>query len=66
MSAPSIETAWDARGYNEENSDNDGTTVHQYMENRKTHKVFTNKLDQGPKAVIDDLFEQGVPKKPEA
>jgi hypothetical protein len=66
LSGPSIETAWDIRGYNEGNSDNDGTTSHQYSNVTKTHKVFTHKLDQGPKAVIDDLFELGVLKKPRA
>ncbi|KAK7422452.1 hypothetical protein QQZ08_009504 [Neonectria magnoliae] len=60
LSGPSLETAWDARGYNEETSDNDGSTVHQYMANKQSHKVFTNKFSQGPKAIIDDLFEQGV------
>ncbi len=63
LSGPSTVTSWDVRGYNPENSDNDGSTCYQAIANKNTHKVFTNSLDKSSRSVIGDLVNQGVIKR---
>jgi hypothetical protein len=67
MTGPVTETSWDVRGYNAENSDNDGTTsYHKVSTTKDTHKVWVNSLDKSPRLIIDSLINQGIIKRPTA